>query len=1013
MNKMYRLLAFLTIVLLGGFGINAQSIKGTIKDVETGAAIPGASVTIEGRSAGTATDGSGMYNLRVSAGTYKLKVSSVGYTTNTITVTVGSEGITQDIVLTQSNASLNEVIVTGTRSGGRVKTESPVPVDIINVKELTTQSPQNNLTQILNSVAPSFTSNSTTVADGTDHIDPAQLRGLGPDQVLVLLNGKRRHTSSLVNVNGSPGRGSVGTDLNAIPAFAIDKIEVLRDGAAAQYGSDAIAGIVNVGMKKATGKLELALYSGANFSSGANNHKGGVDGAKHQIDANYGFNVGKKGGFINITASGTIRDATSRAKTATDQIFNGYNAVEYQAQKGGYDLNKLFTDVNAIKQFGAAVPYFDNATKGAISAATTISDLQKALNINVSDQEIALRGISRDDFNMKVGQSTLQSGQLFVNSAFPINKDHEIYAFGGYGSRQGDASGFYRRPSQNRTYTPLFINGFLPTIQSNITDGSFAAGIRGVLGKYNYDFSNTFGTNSFDYTIKNTTNATMLGKSPTSFNAGGLQFSQNTINLDFSRKFDFLQGLNVAFGAEGRFESYRIKAGEQNSWANYDASGNLITASTQITSKDFFGNTRPGGSQVFAGFKPISAAATSDANRQSMAIYVDGELDITNKFLAEAAIRFENYSDFGSVSIFKLASRYKLTDNINIRAAASTGFRAPSLAQIYYNSTSTLFNNGVPNEVGTFTNTSQAANLLGIPKLKQEESQSVSAGFTAKVPAANLTITADAYLVRINDRVVLTDNFSRPSGVQTGSGLALQQIFDQAYATAANFFTNAINTESRGLDIVITHRANLGSGIKLRNDLAGTLSKTIDVGGIKASDILAQNGQINNYFSEASRVYVEEAIPRVKFNLSNNLTVGKFDFFMRNGYFGEVTDPNVVDVNGDGKISAIVVNGKAVENEHPIWGAKIITDLSFGYAINNSTKLVVGANNLFDIYPDMNYGPVSAKRPSGVGSDGSILYANAASTIDLSNSNQFVYSRNTSQFGQNGRFLFARLNLSF
>ena len=281
------------------------------------------------------------------------------------------------------------------------------------------------------------------------------------------------------------------------------------------------------------------------------------------------------------------------------------------------------------------------------------------------------------------------------------------------------------------------------------------------------------------------------------------------------------------------------------------------------------------------------------------------------------------------------------------------------------------------------------------------------------MPSARLTITADAYYVKIKDRVVLTDQFARPGGTVTGSALALQQLFDQANATAATFFANAIDTQSKGVDLVISHQATFGSGISLKSDLAGTVSQTKQVGDIKASKILADNGQVNRYYSEMSRVYLQEAVPRVKFNLSHTLTVNKFDFFLRNVYFGKVTDPNTVDVNGDGIIGAIVVNGQAVENEHPVWGARVITDLTVGYQLNNLLKVVVGANNLFDIYPDKNYGPVSAKRPTGVDASGNVVYGAAASTVDLSNANQFVYSRNTSQFGQNGRFLFARLNFTF
>lgn len=1006
---MKRILMLLTITLFAA-ATYAQGIKGKVTDEKSGSGMPGVTILIQGTNNGTVTDAEGNYNLSIGTGSYQVVASFIGYTTQTIKVNVDGQK-ELNVILTEGSSVLDEIVVTGSRGGGRVNTESPVPVDVINIQQMTTQAPQNNLNQILNVVAPSFTSNTTTVADGTDHIDPAQLRGLGPDQVLVLLNGKRRHTSSLVNVNGTPGRGSVGTDLNAIPAYAIERIEVLRDGASAQYGSDAIAGVINVKMKEATGKLNMSVYGAGNISEGANDHRGGMDGGNLQVDANYGVRLGQKG-FINFTASALTRKPTSRADFATGSILNAYNAIEYRTLQSGGNVGGLVNNVAAIKQGALGVSYLDPATQSSIAAANSIGDLQKVLGADVTDNELAYRGLERKDFNMRVGQSQLKSIQLFANMAIPINENHEFYAFGGYGKRKGNAGGFYRRPNQSRTYTGLFINGFLPEIHSDVIDASAAAGIRGKLGQFNYDLSNTFGSNTFNYGVENTVNTTLLQNSPTVFKAGGLNFKQNTINLDLNRKFDVLSGLNLAFGAEGRFETYRIKAGDENSWGRYDVNGQLITTSTQVPPTDFFGAARPGGAQVFPGFRPENAEATKDANRQSVAGYVDAELDITERWLLEGAVRFEHYSDFGSTTNFKLATRYKLTDNINIRAAASTGFRAPSLAQIYFNSTSTQFVGGVPFEVGTFSNASQAAQLLGIPQLKQEKSKSLSAGFTAKIPSANLTITADGYFVRINDRVILTDQFSRPSGTVTGSALELQRLFDQANATAATFFANAINTESKGIDLVISHKTKFDNGATLRTDLAGTISQTKQVGDIKASKILADNGQINNYYSEASRIYLQQAFPRTKFNWSHSLTVNKLDLFIRNAYFGKVTDPNTVDVNGDGFIGAKIVNGLAVENEHPIWGGRLITDLSIGYQLTSFAKIVVGANNIFDIYPDRNYNPTTAKRPTGV-ENGKIVYNAAATTVDLSNQNQFVYSRNTSQFGMNGRLLFARLNFTF
>ena len=995
----------------------AEIIKGRVVD-EKGESLPGVTILVKGTTKGTTTDIDGSYTISAEIGDV-LQFSYVGLETKSVTVT----GTTLNVTLTGSGETLQDVVVIGSRNPTRTVTESAVPIDVISMKDIASQGPQVNLNQILNMVAPSFTSNTTTVADGTDHIDPAQLRGLGPDQVLVLVNGKRRHTSSLVNINGSPGRGSVGTDLNAIPAFAIEKIEVLRDGASAQYGSDAIAGVININVKKNTNKLDVALFAGSNFSKNANDHTGGNDGNNYQLDLNYGTGLGKEKSFINATASFQLRDATSRAKEVTGTLFNAYNAVEQRAAEAGTNINSLYGNINntpntaqiltTIKQYAPGVSYFSGAQQTAILGATTISQMQTALNFDATAGELAYRGLERNNFNMRVGQSSLQSAQFFLNAAYPINDKLEAYAFGGTSYRTGEAAGFYRRPNQARSYTGLYPNGFLPEIHSTINDVSVAAGLRGMLFEnWNFDLSNTFGRNAFDYGVENTVNASLRENSPTEFDAGGLAFAQNTTNFDMNRKFDVLKGLNVAFGAEYRHENFAITAGQPESYNLYDINGGIVTASTPANIKvtDFFGSARPNGSQVFPGFRPANAI---DKDRNSVAVYTDLELDVTDKWLVNGAVRFENYSDFGNTTNFKLATRYKLTDNINLRGAISTGFRAPSLHQIYFNSTATQFVGGVPFEVGTFSNDSQAAELLGIPKLKQEESQSASVGFTAKIPEANLTLTADAYIVKIDDRVVLTDQFSRPGGTPAAGtpNAILNGLFDTAGATAATFFANAIDTESKGIDIVISHKTSFGNNVSLKTDLSGTFSNTYRVGEIKASPVLEAAGQINRYYSEASRVYLQEAIPRVKANLTNSVTYKKFDFFLRNVYFGKVTDPNTADVNGDGRVEGVIVNGQAVEIEHPIWGAKIITDLSVGFKITSAAKIVIGANNIFDIYPDANLGTQTAIRPRLV--SGAIDYTAAPATIDLSNANQFTYSRNTSQFGQNGRFVFARLSFSF
>jgi len=934
-----------------------QEITGTVLDDQS-QPLPGVTVAIKSTNKGTTTDFDGKYSIQAELG-QTLVFSFVGFDSKEVEVNSNAVNVTM-----VAGTALSEVVLVGSRNRSRTVTESTVPIDVLDIKEMATAVPQVNLNQMLNYVAPSFSSNTQTISDGTDHIDPASLRGLGPDQVLVLINGKRRHNSSLVNVNGTFGRGSVGTDLNAIPASAIKRIEVLRDGASAQYGSDAIAGVINIVLNDNVNELSIDVTAGANFSKNANEQTGGVDGETINVAASYGVPLGDNGGYINFSGDFDYRDDYNRMKEWEGSIFNGYNAIENVAFQAGTDITNLSN--SQIQDFAQDVSYFDAQLKSDIAGAADRETLQTLLNFDVTEQELNARNQVRSDYNMRVGQSALRGGRFFANFTLPLDDNGtEIYSFAGISSRRGNSAGFYRLPNQNRTYTPIYIDGFLPEINSKINDKSISAGIRGKVGDWDVDFSNTWGRNEFMYLISNTSNASLKQASPTTFDAGGFSFAQNTTNLDVSKLYDdVFEGLNVAFGAEYRLENYEIVAGERASYEQYTDQGTPITNATQIPAKDFFGRARPGGSQVFPGFSPKNEISRE---RSSIAGYFDVEADLTEAFLLTFATRFEDYSDFGSTINFKVSSRYKLTDNINIRAAAGTGFRAPSLHQLYFNSTSTIFdNNGDPQEVGTFSNDSRAAKLLGIPELKEETSKSLSVGFTAQIPEANLSLTVDGYFVAIDDRVVYTGQFEGP-----GTGTELDNLLAQANATAASFFSNAINTESKGLDLVLTHNARFGEDFRLKSDLAATLSKTKKVGDIKASPQLERAGLVGTYFPEDSRVYLEEAVPRTKINLSNSLTLGKMNVFLRNVYFGEVTEAVTTVAN------------------QQVFESKIVTDLSVGYKATEALTLTVGANNLFDIYPDR-ADPQYNNRSDG----------------------RFDWSRRAQQFGIGGRFLFARVSLT-
>ncbi|WP_409415435.1 TonB-dependent receptor plug domain-containing protein [Flavobacterium sp. PS2] len=918
---------------------------------------------------------------------------------------------------TLQNNELSEVTIIGSRSKNRVKTDVPVPIDIFNISEITKGAPQTSVTQILNYVAPSFTSNPTSTADGTDHIDPAQLRGLGPDQVLILVNGKRRHTSSLVNINGAPGRGSVGTDLNAIPSFAIERIEVLRDGAAAQYGSDAIAGVINIVLKKNANYLSGDVQYGANMSSGSNNFKGGTDGQALQVDLNYGTSLGKEGSFLSVTGSAVTRQATSRAGIRSNAIFNAYNAVEYRAAQNGVNVNSLFSNINTtpnsaqiistLQQYAPQVSYFTAAQQTAIAGATNITQMQAALGFDATNNEINYRGQERSDYNMSVGQSELASGQLYYNTKYPLTEITSLYSFGGVSYRNGKSYAFNRLPNGSGTFTQVYANGFLPEIESDIIDASSAVGLTTQLFGFDTDISTNLGSNSFKYDVNNTINATLGTNSDSSFYAGKVSFLQSTTNLDLSKKYDVLDGLNVAFGGEFRYENYQIKQGDVESYGLYDVNGNLVSgilpSNSPLIVTDFFGNKRGAGAQGFSGFQPSDA---KEKDRRSGAAYIDLELNATKNWLINGAARYENYSDFGSTVTFKLASLLKLNDNINWRISGQTGFRAPSLQQKYFESSSTQFINGSPYQVGYFTNDSEAAKSIGVENLKPETSKSISTGFTFKIPAANITIATDAYFTRIDDRIVLTGQYARPTDAQINGATSpeqkdaltlFQQAFDLKGVERASFWTNGINSETKGIDLVISQKYNVIEDFTIRNDFALSYNTTKRVGSLNVPQSIVNAGgdpYVYSFFPESSRIYLEEAIPKLKANLMTTFSIKKLDIYLRNSYFGKVTDPGATDVNLDGFSSVY---------EHPEYSAKLVTDLSLGYQINEHLRVTLGVNNIGDVYPDRN-------NPATPAFTNTTPTLSPAPSTDLSNANQFAYSRAVSQFGLNGRFGFARLS---
>jgi iron complex outermembrane receptor protein len=945
-----------------------KNYTGKVSD-DAGKPLAGATVAVKGTRTRALTDNNGAFTIAAQKGA-TLEVSYSGYEAGSILLGDLSD---VSLKLKPGAGEMNEVVVTGTRGLPRTKLESTAPVDLLDLKNLVVEGPQTNVTDILNQIAPSFNSTTQTVADGTDHVDPATVRGLGPDQTLVLVNGKRRYTSALVNVNGTMGRGSVGTDLNAIPAGAIDRIELLRDGAAAQYGSDAIAGVLNVQLNRDVNKGRAVVSYGANsttyeaythanpgiFNQGIDpvyiNRKV-TDGQKLSTSLNYGFQLGKtKGSFLNLTMTYDQREPTVRSGERTGDI--------------------------------------DNRTAGNAASDALLSQL----------------GVNRDFFQMRVGQSRTQNLQGVINGALKFKGTGEFYFFSILSNRNGNSTGFYRMPYQATNIPAIYPKGFLPEISSTIKDISAGMGVKGRLGTWNYDLSNVFGQNSFSFFIENTLNVSGWynnGLKQTEFEAGTLRFRQNTTNFDISKSLGCCWNTNLAFGAEFRYENYDQAQGEEASWANYMRRTNgqvdiINGAPTSVRLADNSTGIPAGGSQVFPGFRPDNSLNRS---RTSVALYSDIEFEPVERLLFDFALRYENYSDFGGNLSGKLAGRYKVSNDFSIRGSASTGFRAPSLQQRYLTKTSTVFQGGIAFDDATLPNDSKAAELLGIPSLRPEISRSASLGMTFRKKAFSLTV--DGFSTRINDRIILTDAFQGRNG-GTPQEQEIYNILLLNNASRGVFMANATDLRTSGIDLIASYNFRLPNKQSLRFELASTFTERKIIGATKVSEKL--KGRESTYMSPINKATLVDGNPKIKSSLAISYRAGKFSANLRNTYFGTVTH-----IEGGGATNWFYVQEL---------GGKVVTDLTLGYRIAKMFRISVGANNLFDVYSDKLIASNGLYKRLDV-TPGSPTYdkfvevrtASERGIVNnngISSNNQFNYSRRVTQIGMNGRYLYARLQFDF
>lgn len=797
----------------------------------------------------------------------------------------------------ESARTLETVVTVGTRVANRSALDTAAPVDVVSAEAI-----QNigvgELNQALSVNLPALNFPRPALADGTDSVRPAALRGLAPDQTLVLLNGKRRHQASLVNVNGTIGRGSSAVDLNTIPNLAVGNVEVLRDGASALYGSDAIAGVVNVRLREAS--------------------EGGA------ISTSYGWRETEYTvPVIQPTAPGVPDPGRSVTRERSDgHIFTIAGWKGFALGDSGFlTVTGEYKDQNHTERSG-----YDHRQQYPAG--------------NAASEAIINR------FNAWTGEPELEQVTLFANAGYDLANGAELYGWASFQDRETISAGFIRVAQDARNVIEIYPNGFLPKINPTTTDYSALGGVRFGWAGWDADASIGYGSNKMEFQIIDTLNRSLGPASKTSFDAGGFQHTQLVGNLSFVKGFavdGLASDLNVAWGVEARRESYEIFAGEPDSYRN---GGVLLN-----------GNPTASGSQVFPGFRPENEL---EEDRTAVGVYLDLEANVTDAFLVSAAVRGESYSDFGETVTGKLAARYDVNENFAVRGSVQNGFRAPSLQQQYFTTTSTNFINGVPFDITTFTVDDPIARALGAQDLDAETSVNYAIGAVFRAGAFNLTV--DGYRIDVTDRIVLSENLTA-ANVQA-------YLQNQGFigAGGGRFFLNGVDTETTGIDIIANYAFPETSFGRFNATVGANFNKT-EVTKVPAVPQLSALNPAPVLFARVNVLTFEEGAPKDKFTGQLNWDHGPFGATLRAVRYGEVLVPQTnpaLDYTLD---------------------PKTLIDLEARYTWNDKMTVAVGADNLLDEYPDA--------APLGLNTTGNTPFS--------------TYS----PFGYSGRFVYAKATLNF
>ncbi|MBI3578568.1 MAG: TonB-dependent receptor [Ignavibacteriales bacterium] len=852
MYNHFRTICFSCLLLMIPLGVSSQTLIGKV--TSEGAPVIGATVMAKAINKGTASDADGNYRLQLPAGTHQITISAVSYATRTETVTLReNEEKVLNIELRSKPVEFGEVVVVvGARATSRTVTDSPLPIDVISAQELS-YSGQSSFDKILQYRVPSFNVSQTPVNDATALLDPWEIRNMGVSRTLILINGKRKNLSALVYTQTSPSRGETGVDISAIPLDAIKRVEILRDGASAQYGSDAIAGVVNVILKDNTQDGYVSINSGVTNEG---------DGARLSIALNNGTSIFDNKGFANYTVElSKVNEARRSGVVDADGEF-----ADFGDPARGYNLNY-------IRNFLASDKYAGNRNSSPATSAA----------------------------------------KFLLNTGVNVSENTELYANAAYIYKKVNSYANYRVPYW-RTYTDFpylakffgsgdsaSYRGYVPTFDGDLIDYNATFGFRTKKNEWNFDASFTLGFNSQDYAVlnshnrsdfKDTTGTNIYREnSPINFKPGGTKFSHQVWNLDIARALT--DQLSIGFGSEFRNETFEIVPGDKASWDGIGA--------------DSFAGNRPENSGVF--------------NRYNFGGYVDLGYDVTKSFLLSLTLRNEYYSDFGNAFVYKVSSRYKtLDDRITLRGSYSTGFKAPTLHQIYTQRVQYSFVPGAGiQSIGLINNVSPQARVLGVQPLKPEESKNLTLGIGAR-PMENVNITFDYYDIFISNRIIISNR------VPFGTGGEVE------------FFTNSIDTKTTGVDIVIDYEhIPFGSGnfgfsaaanINLKNERDGAIPK------VKGTNVIDATQEALFFTSR----------PKQKFVVGATFETGKVELFLNGTYFG----PTEFRQNG------LSTDLKTV------FDPKVVTDIGVTYGLASKVTVSANINNVFDVTPKWKFEALNA-----------------------------------------------------